>query len=548
MLYDQYDNASLNGTSSQNFEAANDAFDNELADDFVVPAGPGWGVNGIDVDGVYFNGPGPATTFNVSFYTNNAGLPGTLVAARAAQAYTGAGGDAVITINPAVSLGAGTHWVSVQANQNFTPAGQWGWIDRTVQSNEGAAWQNPNGGFGVCPTWGRRATTCNIDPPAPDQVYRLRGDVTTATATATSATTTSASATTASTAATTTGSATTATTASASATTASASAATTSGPTAGALSRAERARPEAEHGQGEDPGPALPRRHGAQGALEARWPSRRPEPTRRRGTPAQLQGQPAGGSQVGQNHIEIEERGAERRPAQCPGRPQHRELVGHVQLLGREAEEGRRPAAGAARLPSLARCLEQPAPDEHTLEIRGRHVVAQCGRVEVAQLAERERVRRERETDVRVRELRPQPFSARERDRPVVERELREPVDRVPVGVVRQCGVDAARNEPEVRSGQLPFLGMPLRIAQRLELLQMRELTDVHLRRQVPADRALESLAVLQVAAGQGPRARERILRAVPQENLELSGSDLEDDRKGRVRRGVFRYRRHRGF
>ena len=89
---------------------------------------------------------------------------------------------------------------------------------------------------------------------------------------------------------------------------------------------------------------------------------------------------------------------------------------------------------------------------------------------------------------------------------------------------------------------------MPLRIAQRLELLQMRELADIDLRRQVSANRAFERLAVIQVAARQSPRAGKRGFRAMPQEDLELSGPDLEDDRQGRVRRRVFRYRRLRGF
>ena len=39
ILYDQTDNDSGLATSSQNFEAAFDAFDNQAADDFVVPGG-----------------------------------------------------------------------------------------------------------------------------------------------------------------------------------------------------------------------------------------------------------------------------------------------------------------------------------------------------------------------------------------------------------------------------------------------------------------------------------------------------------------------------
>ena len=60
ILYDQTDNPAANSTVSQNFEAANDAFDNQLADDFVVPAG-GWVIGQVNVSGVYFNGAGQQT-------------------------------------------------------------------------------------------------------------------------------------------------------------------------------------------------------------------------------------------------------------------------------------------------------------------------------------------------------------------------------------------------------------------------------------------------------------------------------------------------------
>ena len=61
VLYDQYNNVSTIGTSSQNFETAQNTMDSEAADDFAVPAG-GWTVGRVDVAGIYFNGPGPATS------------------------------------------------------------------------------------------------------------------------------------------------------------------------------------------------------------------------------------------------------------------------------------------------------------------------------------------------------------------------------------------------------------------------------------------------------------------------------------------------------
>jgi hypothetical protein len=47
-LYDQYDNIAGTGTSSQDFETSLDAYDDQTADDFVVPAGQNWQVNEVD--------------------------------------------------------------------------------------------------------------------------------------------------------------------------------------------------------------------------------------------------------------------------------------------------------------------------------------------------------------------------------------------------------------------------------------------------------------------------------------------------------------------
>jgi hypothetical protein len=76
---------------------------------------------------------------------------------------------------PAV-LASGTYWLSVQANQNFSPNGQWFWRDRTVQSNSGAAWQNPGGGFAFgCATFGRKTTCIASQAGNPDQIFQLLG-------------------------------------------------------------------------------------------------------------------------------------------------------------------------------------------------------------------------------------------------------------------------------------------------------------------------------------------------------------------------------------
>src|SRR5207302_193438 len=49
----------------------------------------------------------------------------------------------------------------------------WYWTERSVQSNQGAAWRNPGDRFGTgCVTWTRK-TSCGSS--FPDQVFRLHG-------------------------------------------------------------------------------------------------------------------------------------------------------------------------------------------------------------------------------------------------------------------------------------------------------------------------------------------------------------------------------------
>jgi hypothetical protein len=176
ILYDQLDNPGTVSFVSQEFPDMPE-FTAFLADDFFVPGGQSWQVTEVYAQGIYFNGSGPANNFNVFFYEDDGGLPGTLVSSRIAQPYVVSDGVFEVTLTAPVTLTSGTHWVSVQAHQPFDPNGQWGWTDRTVQANSPAAWQNPAGGFGICPTWDLRTTCLGLEPTAPDQMFRLIGTV-----------------------------------------------------------------------------------------------------------------------------------------------------------------------------------------------------------------------------------------------------------------------------------------------------------------------------------------------------------------------------------
>ena len=146
----------------------------DLADDFVVPGGQTWNVDSIDADGVYFNGAGPATDWNVFIYTDSAGLPGTQIFSATNIPIVEVGTTFTANLTPAAVLGAGTYWIEIQANMTFGTQGEWGWSDRTVQSNEGAAFRNPGGDFGCGTDWVRKPV-CVPTTGGPDQVYRLNG-------------------------------------------------------------------------------------------------------------------------------------------------------------------------------------------------------------------------------------------------------------------------------------------------------------------------------------------------------------------------------------
>ena len=196
VLWDQYNNPATEqpvAIGSQDFESALKTLDDQAADDFVVatpPPGINTYITAVRVMGEYSQGGGPASSFNVYFYSNGAGnLPGTLTGTYLNLSYTGTPPDFTISLPHPVPFGPGTHWVSVQARQDFKSNGQWFWHNRTVQSNAGAAWQNQGDGYGTgCITWNRK-NACMPDQVWPDQVFQivgfLEGNPPTATPTAT---------------------------------------------------------------------------------------------------------------------------------------------------------------------------------------------------------------------------------------------------------------------------------------------------------------------------------------------------------------------------
>ena len=103
-------------------------------------------------------------------------LPGTQVYSTLNQPVTQVGTTFTVNLTPAAVLAAGTYWIEIQANMTFGTQGEWGWTDRTVQSNNGAAFRNPGGAFGCGTNWVRKPV-CVPTTSGPDQVYRINGTI-----------------------------------------------------------------------------------------------------------------------------------------------------------------------------------------------------------------------------------------------------------------------------------------------------------------------------------------------------------------------------------
>ena len=174
VVWDQYNNAGTAVTLSATFTDA-PAMNSDLVDDFVVQSNP-WLVQRIVVDGAYFNGTGPANSFNVFFYSDDGGFPGTvLYESTNIVDWTQNGSTFTIHLPSCCfpTLYPGKYWIEIRANMTAMCCGEWGWTDRTVTELDPAVWRNPSGFFGACTSWSRRAATCGLDPSAPDQVYAI---------------------------------------------------------------------------------------------------------------------------------------------------------------------------------------------------------------------------------------------------------------------------------------------------------------------------------------------------------------------------------------
>ena len=105
-----------------------------------------WEITDVSVYGNYFGNPaGIATSFQVQIYSDNAGLPGSIISDQNIAMWSESGNKFGFTLPSSVSLTTGHYWVSVYSVQDYSQAGQWGWSwSDDAQINTEVANQDPN--------------------------------------------------------------------------------------------------------------------------------------------------------------------------------------------------------------------------------------------------------------------------------------------------------------------------------------------------------------------------------------------------------------------
>ena len=207
----------------------------------------------------------------------------------------------------------------------------------------------------------------------------------------------------------------------------------------------------------------------------------------------------------------------------------HRKGIGHQQrAFGESIQRGRSSTRGRRRR-GHAGCFDDVATQQHALKVRRGHVVAETCGVDDAQVRHGERLWRQRVAHVGVGELGAEALSSRLNDRRVVKGGGRQFVDREPRRVTRDRGIERRRHEGQVGGGDGALARIAVHVATGLELLEVRNVGEVDLRREVTAERGAEELDLSERSSGQGPVALEGGARPAPEQRMKAAFTHLED-------------------
>ncbi len=166
-------------TVSSNFEPLFDDYDSQAADDFENTDGSPWQITAIRAYGTYEGGSGSnqVTSLLVQIYADAGGLPGILLTSQtiASGQITGLGtGEFTVNLSPALIVGPGRYWLSVQAYKpDFLSTGrQWEWYEKEALVLSPSVWRQPGNAYGKnCLTFQPRVDVC--DQPTNTENYDL---------------------------------------------------------------------------------------------------------------------------------------------------------------------------------------------------------------------------------------------------------------------------------------------------------------------------------------------------------------------------------------
>jgi hypothetical protein len=181
VLFDQISLPASNGAPDQNFEAAYDIYDSEVADDFVVPGPMDWNINRVNIVGTY-SAAGPAVSVDIAIYPDNAGVPDAANPV-AGCSFTGlpittdTAGSFATDLPAGCLLTPGSYWMGHITNIDFAVGGQHFFSNTLTLANSEAHWVNPGDGFGTgCTTFTPGGSVCGIGGGAAfDLLYSLEG-------------------------------------------------------------------------------------------------------------------------------------------------------------------------------------------------------------------------------------------------------------------------------------------------------------------------------------------------------------------------------------
>jgi hypothetical protein len=142
VLWDQTGSSSGSRASA---DYADNDFDSQAADDFTVPAGQSWSVTSVFAHGGNASShPAPFIVpgANVLIYQDGGTEPGALITSYISVPPTTSPDDLTIPLSPTLVLGAGTYWISVQANFNTLGISDaWGWAVRQNTTGDVGVWR-----------------------------------------------------------------------------------------------------------------------------------------------------------------------------------------------------------------------------------------------------------------------------------------------------------------------------------------------------------------------------------------------------------------------